>query len=124
LARRSTTSPQLLTTSTNPSKIILVQRTGQRDRGFDCSGLTKAAHSAAGLELPRKAQTQYNAGPRISVDQLQAGDLVFFASGAGHITHVGLVLSSGSMINAPDFGTPVRVDAIRKVFGATRPAGA
>jgi cell wall-associated NlpC family hydrolase len=93
------------------------------DRGFDCSGLTKAAYAAAGINLPRTAQTQYVAGPRIAADRLQPGDLVFFGSSPSHITHVGLVLSNGSMINAPDFGKPVRVDSVGKAFGATRPAG-
>lgn len=93
------------------------------DRGFDCSGLTKAAYAAAGIDLPRTAQTQYNGGPRIALDRLQPGDLVFFGSGPGRITHVGLVLSANSMINAPDFGTPVRVDGIGRALGAARPAG-
>ncbi|MEU8632505.1 NlpC/P60 family protein [Amycolatopsis sp. NPDC048633] len=95
------------------------------DRGFDCSGLTKAAYAAAGIDLPRTAQTQYVAGPRIGVDRVQPGDLVFFGSSPSHITHVGLVVSNGSngsMINAPDFGKPVRVDSTGKAFGATRPA--
>jgi cell wall-associated NlpC family hydrolase len=51
------------------------------------------------------------------------GELVFFGSSTGHVTHVGLVLSDGLMINAPDFGTPVRVDTIGRVLGATRPPG-
>ncbi|RSD10290.1 C40 family peptidase [Amycolatopsis eburnea] len=92
------------------------------DRGFDCSGLVKAAYGAAGIDLPRTAQTQYGAGPRVALDQLQPGDLVFFGTSSNHITHVGLVLSPGMMINAPDFGKPVRVDAIGRPVGATRPA--
>lgn len=92
------------------------------DRGFDCSGLTKAAYAAAGIELPRTAQTQYIAGPRVAPDRLLPGDLVFFGSSSSRIVHVGLVLSTDSMINAPDFGEPVRVDNIGKAFGASRPA--
>ncbi|WP_410597881.1 C40 family peptidase [Amycolatopsis sp. lyj-23] len=91
------------------------------DRGFDCSGLTKAAYAAAGIELPRTAQTQYIAGPRVATDRLLPGDLVFFGISSSRIVHVGLVLSNDSMINAPDFGKPVRVDKIGKAFGASRP---
>jgi cell wall-associated NlpC family hydrolase len=94
------------------------------DRGFDCSGLTKAAYSAAGIQLPRTAQTQYNAGPRVSIAQLEPGDLVFFGTAPTHVTHVGLVLARDKMINAPDFGKPVRVDPIgRQLVGAARPSG-
>ncbi|MGW5715313.1 C40 family peptidase [Amycolatopsis sp. NPDC003865] len=92
------------------------------DRGFDCSGLTKAAYASAGIDLPRTAEGQYLAGPQIAPNDVQPGDLVFFGSSPSHITHVGLVLSNGSMINAPDFGKPVQVDNIGKAFGASRPA--
>ncbi|HEY3472610.1 MAG TPA: NlpC/P60 family protein [Amycolatopsis sp.] len=93
------------------------------DPGFDCSGLTKAAYAAAGIDLPRTAQTQYIAGPRVAPDRSQPGDLVFFGTSTGHITHVGLVVAAGSMINAPDFGKPVRIDRIGRALGASRPAG-
>ncbi len=36
--------------------------------GFDCSGLTKAAY-AAGITLPRTAQTQFDTGPRVPAGQ-------------------------------------------------------
>jgi cell wall-associated NlpC family hydrolase len=92
------------------------------DRGFDCSGLTKAAYFAAGIRLPRTAQTQYNAGPRVPVDRLEPGDLVFFGSSTTHVTHVGLALSATKMINAPDFGELVGIDQIgARALGATRP---
>lgn len=34
---------------------------GPADGGFDCSGLTKAAYAAAGIPLPRTADTQFRA---------------------------------------------------------------
>ncbi len=43
---------------------------GAQDGGFDCSGLTKAAYAAAGITLPRTAQTQYDAGPTFQRDSL------------------------------------------------------
>ncbi|SEF37118.1 Cell wall-associated hydrolase, NlpC family [Amycolatopsis pretoriensis] len=94
------------------------------DSGFDCSGLTKAAFAAIGIDLPRTAQTQYGAGPRVPAGDVKPGDLVFFGTGPAHVTHVGLALSSAKMINAPDFGKPVRIDPLgRNLVGVTRPAG-
>jgi len=96
------------------------------DAGFDCSGLTRAAYSAAGISLPRTAQTQFAAGPRISDGQpLLPGDLVFYGT-AGNIHHVGLYIGAGFMINAPTFGKPVQVMRYHYThddfYGATRPA--
>jgi cell wall-associated NlpC family hydrolase len=61
---------------------------GPGDGGFDCSGLTTAAYSAAGIALPRTADAQFRAGPRLSAGQpLSPGDLVFYGT-AAHIHHV------------------------------------
>jgi cell wall-associated NlpC family hydrolase len=58
----------------------------------------------------------------VSGQLLMAGDLVFFGTSKTAITHVGIVISSTEMINAPDVGLPVRVDKIKNQIGATRPA--
>jgi cell wall-associated NlpC family hydrolase len=93
--------------------------------GFDCSGLTKAAYAAAGIEIPRTAQTQFDAGPMLPAGQpVVPGDLVFFGDGPDAVTHVGIAISSAEMINAPHRGALVRVDSIWRpsYLGATRPA--
>jgi cell wall-associated NlpC family hydrolase len=94
--------------------------------GFDCSGLTKAAYAAAGMEIPRTAQMQYNAGPRVPPGQpLLPGDLVFFGASPSVVTHVGIAISATEMINAPHHGAVVRIERIWRsnFLGATRPAG-
>jgi len=96
------------------------------DQGFDCSGLAAAAYSAAGIMLPRTADAQFHAGPRVPDGQpLLPGDLVFYGTGA-HIHHVGLYIGSGLMIDAPDIGQTVKVEPYRykgdDYVGATRPA--
>lgn len=96
------------------------------DAGFDCSGLTKAAYAAAGVSLPRTAQTQFDAGPHVPAGQpLLPGDLVFYGT-PGNIHHVGLYIGGGLMINAPTFGQPVQIANYRyngdDYAGATRPA--
>ncbi|WP_416968218.1 NlpC/P60 family protein [Streptomyces sp. 4F14] len=97
------------------------------DSGFDCSGLTTAAYAAAGITLPRTAQTQYDHGPLLPTDtQLRPGDLVFYGSPRGGIHHVGLYIGSGQMIDAPRPHVPVRIEPYRypgdDYAGATRPS--
>ncbi|GAA2959640.1 transglycosylase TgdA [Streptomyces enissocaesilis] len=92
---------------------------------FDCSGLTQAAYRTVGIELPRVANDQYNAGPHPSRDELLPGDLVFFSddlTNSREIRHVGLYVGGGYMINAPYTGAVIRFDKIDTpdYFGATR----
>ncbi len=74
---------------------------------FDCSGLAMMAYRAAGLAIPRTSQEQWSSGPRVLAGQEQPGDLVFFA-GSDRTPqapgHVGIVLGSGLMIDAPYTG--------------------
>jgi cell wall-associated NlpC family hydrolase len=59
--------------------------------GFDCSGLVQAAYAAAGVSLPRTAQTQYDETQKLGPgDPLEPGDLVFFGHGPSDVTHVGI----------------------------------
>jgi cell wall-associated NlpC family hydrolase len=92
---------------------------------FDCSGLTQAAYAAAGVRIPRVAQDQYDAGPRLSPGTpLAPGDLVFFGTSARAITHVGMAVGDGDMVDAPHTGADVRVEPIftRDYVGASRPS--
>lgn len=102
--------------------------------GFDCSGLVQAAYASAGIALPRVAQAQFDAGPRVGEAQpLQPGDLVFFGAGPSAVEHVGIVVDpSGEMVDAPHAGARVRAEPFaatpgaawgsERFIGATRPA--
>lgn len=76
---------------------------------FDCSGLTQYAWAAAGVGMQHWTVAQYRSFPKVPVDSLQPGDLVFFGSDIGH---VGLYIGGGLMIDAPNPGSPVRVASI------------
>ena len=98
---------------------------GDEPGGFDCSGLVQAAYQAAGIELPRTAQQQYNAGPLLPPGTpLQPGDLVFFGSDPADVTHVGLAVGPGEMVDAPHTGAVVRTESYQwpDYLGASRPA--
>jgi cell wall-associated NlpC family hydrolase len=78
--------------------------------GFDCSGLVQAAYGAAGVTLPRTAQAQYDATTKLGPgDPIQPGDLLFFGSGRSDVTHVGIYVGDGEMVDAPHTGAYVRV---------------
>lgn len=98
---------------------------GEAEGGFDCSGLTKAAYNAAGIEMPRTAHTQHDAGPLVPAGEaLMPGDLVFYGT-SRDIHHVGLYIGAGRMIHAPTFGEVVKIGPSRwtgdDYYGATRP---
>ncbi|MGW3296205.1 C40 family peptidase [Streptomyces xiamenensis] len=100
--------------------------TPEHDGRFDCSGLTKAAYEAVGIELPRVANDQWASGPHPERDELLPGDLVFFANDltdSRSIHHVGIYVGGGYMIDAPYTGAEIRFDPIDSAdyFGATRP---
>ena len=80
--------------------------------GFDCSGLVQAAYKAAGITLPRVAQDQYDTTINLAPgDPLQPGDLMFFGQSSSDVTHVGIYIGGGQMVDAPHTGADVRVEA-------------
>jgi len=94
---------------------------------WDCSGLTQWAFGQAGVALPRTAAEQYAAvATKIPLGELQAGDLLFWAtdlSDPGSIHHVAIYLGNGQMLAAPHTGTVVQVQPVYLdgYFGAVRP---
>ena len=70
-------------------------------RAFDCSGFTSYVFKQMGVSLPRSASAQSQTGVHISKSNLQAGDLVFFATGSsGRVSHVGIYMGDGKLIHA------------------------
>ena len=88
--------------------------------GYDCSGLTQAAWAAAGVSLTHHTGAQWNEGVPVSRDQAIPGDLVFFYS---DLSHVGLYIGNGLMVDAPHAGAVVTVRSIdtMPIAGFRRP---
>lgn len=84
---------------------------------WDCSGLTMRAYRAAGVSLPHSAAAQSRYGRRVPFNQLRPGDLVFFGS---PISHNGMYIGGGKMVDAPHTGARVRVEAFGAYFGRLR----
>ncbi len=78
----------------------------QGEAYYDCSGLIVFSWKAAGKNLPHSSRALYSVTQRISQDQLQPGDLLFFGS---PIHHVAMYIGNGEMIEAPHRGALVRI---------------
>ena len=80
--------------------------------GYDCSGLALASWRAAGVELPRTAADQYDAGSHVPLSEIQPGDLIFWASDVSDpatIYHVAISLGGNRAVQASETGQPVEV---------------
>jgi len=86
---------------------------------FDCSGLVVWAFAQEAITLPHYTGDLWNSGLHIPRADLEPGDLVFFFS---DISHVGIYLGNGLMVDAPDFGETVRIDPVYWAYyvGAVR----
>ena len=92
--------------------------------GFDCSGLTMYVYRQLGISLDHYAAWQFLEGERVSTEQLQPGDLVFFHPKSDGPGHVGMYVGDGKMIHAPHTGDVVRITSIQGragYLGAVRP---
>ncbi len=76
--------------------------------GTDCSGFTKSVFSNFGISIPRTSRSQAVSGKRISISDLQPGDLVFYARG-GSINHVAIYIGNGKVISASSPETGIRI---------------
>ncbi|MBR0028142.1 MAG: C40 family peptidase [Clostridia bacterium] len=96
---------------------------GTSTSGFDCSGLCQYVCSKNGISIARVASDQRNCGTYVSRENLEPGDLVFFAKG-GNIHHVGIYIGNGNMIHAPQTGDVVKVSSINTEYRIAQYAGA
>ncbi|MFC6260038.1 C40 family peptidase [Levilactobacillus fujinensis] len=72
---------------------------------FDCSGFTSYVYKkGASKSIPRTAQAQYNKYQHVSYKNIKKGDLVFFGGSTGSISHVGLYVGNGRMIDSQNRG--------------------
>ena len=98
---------------------------GSSPSGFDCSGFVWYVHKIAGESVSRGLWGQLNGGPRISRENLQAGDTVFFANTyMPGLSHVGIYIGGGSFIHAIDESSGVGISNMSSGYWAPRYIGA
>jgi len=67
--------------------------------GLDCSSFTMYVYRELGIDLPRTARDQFNAGIPVDIKNLKVGDLVFFRTYARYPSHVGIYIGNGKFIH-------------------------
>lgn len=79
--------------------------------GVDCSGLVQQVYKHFGINVSRTTYSQIGEGKSVGMNDLQAGDMVFFDTNPSvkGPDHVGIYLGGGKMIHAPRPGKPVEI---------------
>ncbi len=96
-------------------------------KGFDCSGLTYYNFGSMGIEIPRTANEQFHCGTPVSKENLQKGDLVFFATKRGRpnfASHVGIYLGDGKFEHASSAKKRVTISSLNSRYYASHFIGA
>jgi cell wall-associated NlpC family hydrolase len=97
---------------------------GSDPSGFDCSGFVQYVFARHGTQLPREVRDQYRAGREIDLDEVKAGDLLFFETVSRGASHVGMALADGWFVHAPSAQGIVRVERYTASYWARRFVGA
>lgn len=69
--------------------------------GFDCSGLVQHVFALFDLALPRNAEAMASTLPAVSLERIEAADLLFFDTQGKPFSHVGIYLGDGRFVHAP-----------------------
>ncbi|MEI7694387.1 MAG: C40 family peptidase [Chlorobium sp.] len=74
---------------------------GQTPAGFDCSGFVRFMYEKVfNMTLPRSSREMSALGSKVSKEELQPGDLVFFHSKSKRINHVGIFIGNDTFIHS------------------------
>src|SRR5437588_12746183 len=92
---------------------------GESPRGFDCSGLVAYVFAQIGVSVPHSSYAQFGMGVPVSIDQLQPGDVVFFAGAS----HVGIYIDGVQFIHAPHTGDVVKISSLTGWYSSTFAGG-
>ena len=80
--------------------------------GMDCSGFIRYVFKKSlGITLPRTANEMSKLGKRVSIDELQPGDLLFF--NIHHLnSHMGMYIGDNKFIQSPHTGDQIKISEL------------
>lgn len=79
-------------------------------KGADCSGFTMSVYANYGVSLPHSSAAQSKYGTKVSLSELQPGDLVFY--GGSRIHHVAMYVGNGQIVHAQSTNTGIVVSGM------------
>jgi len=90
--------------------------------GADCSGFTQAVFSDMGISIGRTAAEQAEGGEEVDLDDIQAGDILYYYNDEGRIGHVTIYNGDGTVTHAsnPENGIKISDVNYRTPAGARR----
>ena len=89
---------------------------GRSGFAVDCSGFTGLVLAVHGVPAPRDADDQARAGRAVASGDRRPGDLAFFGHD-GAVTHVGFVVGSDRLLQAPASGQVVSTTSMSNMSG-------
>ncbi len=79
--------------------------------GADCSGFVLSVFKKYGVTLPHHSGTQATYGSYVSMNDIQAGDLVFYGYGS-RINHVAIYIGGGQVVHASSPSTGIKISSV------------
>lgn len=77
--------------------------------GVDCSGFIKyVMKHGAGINMNRSSRSQATQGKEISAEEMQPGDLIFYAKNSS-INHVAMYIGNGQVVHASTYKTGIKL---------------
>lgn len=98
--------------------------------GFSCIGFVSYVYRSNGIPLPGSLDGAYNYAPKVPMNQLLPGDVLYFKNTIWPgLSHVGIYVGSGKFIHAEWYNTGVVISSLQGAgwssslhwFGANRP---
>lgn len=78
--------------------------------GADCSGFVMSVFKNFGYSLPHYSGSQANSGTKISMNEAQPGDLIFYGKN-GTINHVAIYIGGGQVVHASSPSTGIKISS-------------
>jgi cell wall-associated NlpC family hydrolase len=85
-------------------------------RQTDCSGFTQQVFKEVGISLPRSAAAQSKVGSTVDIENLEAGDLLFYKTYKKEPSHVAIYVGDGQIIHASYKNKRVQYDTMDKAY--------